>query len=616
MKSPVSKQIVFLGLIASASVCAHAMTINCNFTTGDTTDFPGSFPISQAPNAALIETTIKAATAQVTGLIANTGTYTINFVDDPTTGLGESVNTGTMDLSYSSFLSYLKANPIKSVAGLTALASLPSGSSIGINGNATQVSLGGVNLNILGDSKDGNALISANNGFIGTIGLNFDGVNLSRTNINPNNYDLFSTAAHEVGEVLGIGGQGSTLGQGTSDVGVLDLYRYSASGVRSYTASSNAVSYFSINGGKTSLVHFNQSPDGDYSDWGDGVKPGDDQGNTPSQVQDAFASPGVTPNMGRNEAIALDVNGWNLSAAGLAMEGTNQITGTLNVPTNTQLSGALSVVTNSTLLLGKGASLISTNVVSVAGTLTDNSALAFTNTFKGKVSLVGSGTLQKSYPASNSVAGFGATLGNGISFYLLAGFVTNSSILNAQLVNGALNFKGTYGNAVVLSFSGTTNSTIQWWDTNVATPFWTNTVAGDTNIATKYFNYKGFSGSFSNFLLTNAVNTTNSRTWLTTIMGAYGYDTTTKTSWAVIDHNSLFDSGDGGLPDLTNLSALSNSDIPNLSTSGITFQAVPEPSSFVLLGIGVLALMAFSRRLTFTQRPVPVRSDKVKLQKG
>lgn len=191
-----------------------------------------------------------------------------------------------------------------------------------------------------------------------------------------------------------------------------------------------------------------------------------------------------------------------------------------------------------------------------------------------------------------------------LTLALLAGFVTNASTLNAQVaatngLNAALNFKGTYGNAVVLALSGTTNRTIQWWDTNATKPFWTNTVAGDTNIAAKYFNWKGFNGSFSNFLLTNAISTTNS-TWLTSIMGAYGYDTASKTSWAVIDHNSLFDSGDGGLPDLGSLSdssqeALSDAPITEFNSS-LTVQPVPEPSTYGLLILGVVSLIFVARR--------------------
>ncbi len=82
---------------------------------------------------------------------------------------------------------------------------------------------------------------------------------------------------HEIDEVLGIGGQGSVINSsmtsspplynGQTTIGALDLYRYSAPGVASLTNSTSATSYFSINGGATNIVGFNQSGVGDYGDW-------------------------------------------------------------------------------------------------------------------------------------------------------------------------------------------------------------------------------------------------------------------------------------------------------------------------------------------------------------
>ena len=90
--------------------------------------------------------------------------------------------------------------------------------------------------------------------------------------------------------------------------------------MRSYSNSANVSSYFSINGGDTVLVHFNQKSGGDYGDWGDGVVPADGEGNNPPQVQDAFGDTTAEPNMGPNEAIALNAVGWQMSAAGLQLE--------------------------------------------------------------------------------------------------------------------------------------------------------------------------------------------------------------------------------------------------------------------------------------------------------
>lgn len=310
-------------LLALGCIPAGAqLTINANFNTSDFTGFySGSTPIANLSDAATIETTINQAIAQVDSLVSTPLSLNINFLS-VNSGLGSSVGTGMLDLSYSSYLSYLQASPNKSSADLTALASLPTGPGTGVNNNATQVALGGALLDAIGDTSDGNSSIAANNGFAGTIALNTSIMNLSRNPYDPSKYDLFSTVTHEVDEILGIGGAGSTLtaSGGATDIGPLDLYRYSGPGVKSYSNSANTSSYFSINGGNIRLAYFNQNSGGDYADWGDGVVPADGSGNNPPQVQDAFGDSTAEPNMGPNEVTALDVVGWNLTPTGLALE--------------------------------------------------------------------------------------------------------------------------------------------------------------------------------------------------------------------------------------------------------------------------------------------------------
>ncbi len=92
----------------------------------------------------------------------------------------------------------------------------------------------------------------------------------------PNKYDLMDTTAHEIDEVLGMGSSMDTQVNGATANSVikpLDLFRYSGNGTRSYDTLLATTSYFSIDGGATNLVGFNQYspnvPPGNTPDFGD-----------------------------------------------------------------------------------------------------------------------------------------------------------------------------------------------------------------------------------------------------------------------------------------------------------------------------------------------------------
>ena len=138
-------------------------------------------------------------------------------------------------------------------------------------------------------------------------GKNFD---FDRSNgITAGFYDGLRSIEHEVDEVLGMGSilPATTDFTGSTAFRPTDLYRYSAPGTRSLSVAT-ASSYFSINGGTTNLVGFNQTAGGDYGDWLSNV-------GCPALVQDAFSCTDQIADISATspEGVNLDVIGYDLA---------------------------------------------------------------------------------------------------------------------------------------------------------------------------------------------------------------------------------------------------------------------------------------------------------------
>lgn len=95
-------------------------------------------------------------------------------------------------------------------------------------------------------------------------------------------WDFFSLVEHETDEILGtiscIGTSNGAPyvqcvdGSGNSYVAPADLFRYAAPGTLSWVGTANgSIAYFSIDGGKTAINYYNNSPNNeDYGDWSGG----------------------------------------------------------------------------------------------------------------------------------------------------------------------------------------------------------------------------------------------------------------------------------------------------------------------------------------------------------
>ena len=249
--------------------------------------------ITHDPNATKIEGTIDAAIRTFEASILDSVTVNIKFVE-MTSGLGEST-VSSLAVPYTSYLAALKSHAT-TAAAKSAVASLPPGPDNPVNGNAS-ISLTVANAVALG-------LATGSAG--GKIGLNTSICNLDRLAINPKKYDLLTVVAHEIDEVLGFGSSLDGLENGspapTGPVRGDDLYRYNQNGARSFNTSLNSQADYSIDGGKTLLVRFNQDATGDFGDWFSTAA------HTP-RVQDAFGTPGATPDLGI-ELTRLNVLGY------------------------------------------------------------------------------------------------------------------------------------------------------------------------------------------------------------------------------------------------------------------------------------------------------------------
>ena len=258
--------------------------------------------ITSDSNAAGIEATINQAINFYEGIIITPITVNITF-QEMNSGLGQS-STFFGTVSYSDYLAALQANSSGDAVDTSALASLPAGANNPVNGTQN-VDVTTANLRALG--------FNANVATDSTISVNTSITNFTGKTFDNSFYSLLAVLEHEMDEALGTGSNidsGNTAGNIRGE----DLFRYSAPGTRSYTTSSSATSYLSVDAGVTDVIDFNQvGPPGgsDYGDWASSATP---------HVQDAFGTPGSSPTFGTPEQTALDAIGYNFTQVSASPE--------------------------------------------------------------------------------------------------------------------------------------------------------------------------------------------------------------------------------------------------------------------------------------------------------
>jgi elongation factor P hydroxylase len=152
-----------------------------------------------------------------------------------------------------------------------------------------------------------NGTVGAGGPFDGIVTLNSAAAFQFSRPPNGNNFDAQYFTEHEIDEVIGFG---SRLNLPGSSFRPQDLFSWSARGSRNF--SSSGVRYFSINGGSTNIVNFNQNPNFEFGDWSSSACP-----QVHPYVQNASGCPGQFSDVTTTspEGVNLDVIGYDAASS-------------------------------------------------------------------------------------------------------------------------------------------------------------------------------------------------------------------------------------------------------------------------------------------------------------
>ena len=291
---------------------AETMATTTEPTTGLTIHATFDSSIANNPNSAAIQAMISRDISFHESLFTDPITIQIRFRYSTTTPDGMTLPMGTLaqtdfvvyQIRWGSYISALRADATSS-NDTQANASLPStalspnvqpasaaGRAVGLNTRPAMFADGSV-----GQGGPYDAIVTLNSAAP---------YQFSRPP-GAGNFDAQRSTEHEVDEAIGLG---SRLGGNGSDVRPQDLFSWSSPGHRSISRSGTR--YFSINGGVTNIVNFNQDSHGDFGDWLSGGCP-----QTHPYVQNAFGCAGQDSDISATspEGINLDVIGYDLTQA-------------------------------------------------------------------------------------------------------------------------------------------------------------------------------------------------------------------------------------------------------------------------------------------------------------
>ncbi|HEU0207886.1 MAG TPA: NF038122 family metalloprotease, partial [Candidatus Udaeobacter sp.] len=265
--------------------------------------------ITGNPNSAAIEATINRAISLYESLFSDPITIEIRFRYSTTQPNGQPLPMGRIaqsdyvyyTISWNTYLDALRADA-RTGNDATATASLPTSA---LSTNIRPASAAGRALGfdtppaMFADGTVGNG-----GPYDGIVTLNSSALYQFTRPPGESNYDAQRGFEHEMDEVIGLG---SYLNISGNDLRPQDLFSWSSAGHRN--TGSSGTRYFSVNGGISNIVNFNQESQGDFGDWLSTNCP-----QAHPYVQNAFACTGQFSDVmaGSPEGINLDVIGYDL----------------------------------------------------------------------------------------------------------------------------------------------------------------------------------------------------------------------------------------------------------------------------------------------------------------
>ncbi len=288
-------------------------------TTGVTIHPTFDSSITGNPNAAAIQAMINRAIAIYESLFSDPITIQIRFRYASTGPDGSPIPQGVVSqsdfvvytgISWNTYIGALRADA-RTNNDNTANASLP-GSPLSPNIRPGSANGRAIGLNTP-PAMFANGTVGPGGPYDGIVTLNSARPFQFSRPVNANSFDGQRIAEHEIDEVIGLG---SRLGQNSNDLRPQDLFSWSSAGHRNITSSGTR--YFSINGGVTNIVGFNQDHTGDFGDWLSAPCP-----QAHPYPQNAFSCMGQSSDIAATspEGINLDVIGYDLTQTSQASLG-------------------------------------------------------------------------------------------------------------------------------------------------------------------------------------------------------------------------------------------------------------------------------------------------------